>query len=77
MKTWFKTEVFPEIFHYPHFTHAALRLSTILKSNKVVIFTGLTRFIFVSRPDVSFVKGVLNASVKYIDRVLSSLDSSL
>lgn len=77
MKTGFKTEIFPEIFHYPHFTHAAQGLSTILKRKKVVIFTGLTRFAFVRRPVISFVKGALNASVKYIDMVVLSLDSSL
>jgi hypothetical protein len=52
-------------------------LSTILKRKKVVIFTGLTRFAFVRRPVISFVKGALNASVKYIDMVVLSLDSSL
>jgi len=77
IKTGFKTEVFPEIFLYPHFTHAAQALSTILKSNKVVIFTVLTRFMFVSRPFVSFVKGAVSAPVKYVDRVVLSLNSSL
>jgi len=77
MKTGFKTEVCPEIFHYPQFTHAAQGLSTILKSEKVGIFTGLTRFMFVSCPEVSFVKGALNASVRYVDRVVLPMDSSL
>jgi hypothetical protein len=77
MNTGFKTEIFPEIFHYPQFTQAAQGLNTILKSEKLDVFTGLTRFMFVSRPLLSFVKGALNSSVKYIDRVFLPLDSSL
>jgi len=68
---------FQKSFPYPQFTHAAQGLSTILKIEKVGIFTSLARFVFVSRPLLSFVEGVLNSSVKYIDRVFLPLDSSL
>jgi hypothetical protein len=77
MTTGFKIEVIPEIFHYPKFTQAARGLSTVLKIKKLGIFTGSTRFMFVSRPLVSFVKVALNFSVKYIDRVFLPLDSPL